>query len=94
LSPAGIICRLNYKFHLQTLIITLIAKGASMPDAPVSQQDSAPATHENGRLRAVEEGRADIAAGRVLTPEHIDDWIATLGTRYEMPLPQSTLVPC
>ena len=65
-----------------------------MPDVPVSQKDITPTAHENGGLTAVQAGRADIAAGRVLTPEHIDDWIATLGTRYEMPPPQSTPVPC
>jgi predicted transcriptional regulator len=64
-----------------------------MPDVPVSQKDIRPAAHENGRLTAVEAGRADIAAGRVLTPEHIDDWIARLGTRDEMPPPQSMLIP-
>jgi predicted transcriptional regulator len=65
-----------------------------MPDVPVSKMESAAAAHEDRRLRAVEDGRADIAAGRVLTPERIDDWIATLGTGYEKPLPQSTCVPC
>jgi predicted transcriptional regulator len=64
-----------------------------MPDVPVSQMDSAVA-RDDRRLRAVEHGRADIAAGRILTPERIDDWIAAVGTGYEKPLPQSTPVPC
>ena len=59
-----------------------------MPDVSVSQMDSA-VTVKDMRLKVVEDGRADIAAGRVLTPEHLDDWIAALGTGYEMPLPQS-----
>ena len=65
-----------------------------MPDVPVSQMDSATAAREDKRLRAVADGRADIAAGRILTPERIDDWIATLGTVYEKPLPQSAHGAC
>ena len=65
-----------------------------MPDIPVGQMESALAACEDRRLRAVEEGRADIAAGRILTAQHIDDWIATLGTVYEGPAPQSAPVPC
>jgi predicted transcriptional regulator len=64
-----------------------------MPDVPVGQVDSAAALKDR-HLKAVEDGRADIAAGRVLTPERIDDWIATLGTGYEKPFPQSTPIPC
>jgi len=60
-----------------------------MPDVPFSQMDSTATARGKTRLRTVAHGRADIAAGRILTPEHIDDWIATLGTRYEMPPPQS-----
>jgi predicted transcriptional regulator len=63
-----------------------------MPDLPVSQIESAEATKDNdGRFRIVAEGRADIAAGRMLTPQSIDDWIETIGTAYERPLPQSAL---
>ena len=65
-----------------------------MPDVPVSEMESAAADRKDRRLMAVEDGRADIAAGRVLTPERIDDWIATLGTGYEKPFPQSTGVSC
>jgi len=65
-----------------------------MPDVPVSQMDSAAAARGDKRLRTVVHGRADIAAGRILTPEHIDDWIATLGTGCEMPLPQSAPDAC
>ena len=65
-----------------------------MPDVPVSQMDSAAAAREDKRLRTVAHGRADIAAGRILTPEHIDDWIATLGTGYETPPPQSAPGAC
>ncbi len=64
-----------------------------MPDVPVSQMDSAAARRDRC-LRAVADGRADIAAGRVLTPERIDDWIATLGTGDEEPFPQSAPFRC
>lgn len=61
-----------------------------MPDVLVSEVEGTAPASESRRLRAVEHGRADIAAGRVLPPELIEDWIATLGTACEMPLPQST----
>lgn len=41
------------------------------------------------RRRAVELGRADIRAGRYVTPEEIDRWIGTVGTPKEQPVPQS-----
>ena len=64
-----------------------------MPDLPVSQIECAtPGEGEGAYLQAVAEGRADIAAGRVLTPQSIDDWIETVGTAYERPLPQSAAV--
>jgi predicted transcriptional regulator len=62
-----------------------------MPDLPISQIEyDAPTKDEGARFQAVAEGRADIAAGRVLMPQSIDDWIETVGTAYEGPLPQST----
>jgi len=62
-----------------------------MPDLPVSQIESAAAAKDDdAHFRVVADGRADIAAGRILTPQSIDDWIAAVGTAYETPLPQST----
>jgi hypothetical protein len=62
-----------------------------MPDIPVSQiEDAAAAKGDEAHFRLVADGRADIAAGRILTPQSIDDWIATVGTAYQRPLPQST----
>ena len=92
--PDGLPHRLEYKFLQEILIITSIAKEFLMPDVLVSQMDNAAAALGDRRLRAVAHGRADIAAGRILTPEHIDDWIATLGTGYEIPLPQLALWAC
>ena len=61
-----------------------------MPDLPISQTGSAVATtDEDRRLRSVTDGRADIAAGRIVTPQSIDDWIETVGAVYEQPIPQS-----
>lgn len=55
---------------------------------------TAPAGHSQDpereeRARAVAEGRADIRAGRFVTPEEIDAWIDTVGTPNERPVPQS-----
>jgi predicted transcriptional regulator len=62
-----------------------------MPDLPGSQIEYAtPVEDERAYFQAVADGRADVAAGRVLTPQSIDDWIETVGTAYERPLPQST----
>ena len=62
-----------------------------MPDLPVSQVEyAAPTKGEEAYFQAVADGRADIAAGRILTPQSIDDWIEAVGTVYERPLPQST----
>jgi predicted transcriptional regulator len=64
-----------------------------MPDLPVSEIESAATTKdEDRRFRIVADGRADIAAGRVVTPQTIDDWIETVGTAQERPVPQSTLI--
>ena len=64
-----------------------------MPDLPISQIELAvPMKDEGARFQAIAEGRADVAAGRVLAPQSIDDWIETVGTAYERPLPQSTAV--
>jgi predicted transcriptional regulator len=64
-----------------------------MPDLPVSQIEcAAPVEDERAYFQAVADGRADVAAGRVLTPQGIDDWIETVGTAYERPVPQSTAV--
>ncbi len=63
-----------------------------MPDLPVSEIESAAVTKDQDRrFRIVAEGRADIATGRLVTPRNIDDWIETLGTAQERPVPQSTL---
>jgi predicted transcriptional regulator len=64
-----------------------------MPDLPISQIEyAAPMKDKAARFHAVAEGRADIAAGRLLTPESIDDWIETIGTAYERPLLQSVAI--
>jgi predicted transcriptional regulator len=61
-----------------------------MPDLPISEIEyAAPMKDERARFQAVADGRADIAAGRILTPQSIDDWIETVGTAYEISLPQS-----
>lgn len=66
-----------------------------MPDLPVSPLESAAATrYEDRLLHIISGGRADIAAGRILTPQRIDDWIETIGTAYETPVPQSMLISC
>jgi predicted transcriptional regulator len=65
----------------------------AMPDLPVSSIENAAATKdEDRRFRIVADGRADIAAGRVLTPRSTDHWIETVGTAHERPIPQSTLI--
>jgi predicted transcriptional regulator len=62
-----------------------------MPDIPVSQIESGTAAKDDeAYFQVVADGRADIAAGRILTPQSIDDWIAAVGTACERPLPQST----
>jgi predicted transcriptional regulator len=59
-----------------------------MPDLPVSHRESAIAALKR-RIESVQNGRADIAAGRIVPPERIDSWVATLGTGNELPAPQS-----
>ncbi len=39
-------------------------------------------------LAAIDEGRADIAAGRWVSAEKVRAWIDTLGTDHELPLPE------
>jgi len=39
--------------------------------------------------RAIAQGRADVRAGRFVTPEEIDSWIDSVGTPDECPVPQS-----
>jgi hypothetical protein len=64
-----------------------------MLDLPVSEIESAGATKDGDRrFPIVTGGRADIAAGRIVTPQSIDGWIATVGTVHERPAPQSTLI--
>jgi len=64
-----------------------------MPDVPVSPIEYVASIQNEGTyFQAVADGRADIAAGRILTPQSIDDWIEAIGTPYERPLPQSTVV--
>ncbi len=58
-------------------------------DAPVAGHDGqAPAV----RLLAVAQGRADLRAGRLISPEEIDDWIETVGTPFARPVPQFTFL--
>jgi predicted transcriptional regulator len=64
-----------------------------MPDGAISQRESTLEAPGDRRSQAVDDGRADIAARRILTPERIDEWIATLGTAYETPVPQSSRPP-
>ena len=44
-----------------------------MPDLPVSQIEyAAPMEDEGAYFQAVADGRADVATGRILTPQSID----------------------
>jgi predicted transcriptional regulator len=62
-----------------------------MPDLPISEIEyAAPMKDDGARFQAIVDGRADIAAGRVLTPQNIDDWIETVGTAYEISLLRSS----
>lgn len=62
-----------------------------MPDLPVSRTESAAiANDEERHFLVASDGRADIAAGRTVTPQAIDGWIETVGTACPRPLPQST----
>ena len=63
-----------------------------MPDRRSSQLEDASAVERaDGRIQAIAQGRADIASGRYLMPQNIDEWVEWLGTAYERPVPQSHL---
>lgn len=39
-------------------------------------------------LAAIEEGEADLAAGRVVSHERIREWVQSWGTEHELPVPR------
>ena len=61
------------------------------PPAPAPVSESATARAERLVLerQQIEEARASVAAGRVVSERAFNAWVDSLGTEHELPVPQS-----
>lgn len=58
------------------------------PD-PVLEGDTSRAERLVRERQQIEEARASVAAGRVVSEQAFNAWVDSLGTEHELPVPQS-----
>jgi predicted transcriptional regulator len=56
---------------------------------PVSENETARAERLARERQQIEEARASVAAGRVVSERAFNAWVDSLGTEHELPVPQS-----
>ena len=56
---------------------------------PVSESETVRTERLARERRQIEEARASVAAGRVVSEQAFNAWVDSLGTEHELPVPQS-----